>query len=344
MKSKLFLLIILMSFIVFSCGQESTQDNPTVEKKEVPVRILTVEPQEFIEFGEYYGKITGIKEAQLICVLGGRVEEITVRVGDYVTAGMSLAKINSESAMNTFELAVLGEKVAREDYERQKKFLESGNSSEVMVDNAHLNWLNSKSLLLDAEKAYEGALCITPISGIVVSKFIDLYQELPPGTPTFIVADLSKLKVTIGIPENDIKGVEPGDRVEVSFSMYPDKVWEGTISSVGKKVSPYSLTFPVEIIMDNPDGLLLSGVTAHVKVFSTYFENQVVVPIHTVLTMGTENYVMVVNDNTAHKYPVEIGYTSDTQMLITGGLKFGDKLIIEGNHIVEDGTPVKVIE
>jgi RND family efflux transporter MFP subunit len=305
---------------------------------------MTVEPQTFVDYGEYYGEIKAVREARLVAALGGRVNRINVEVGEPVRAGQSLARIDAEKADSQYKTARLNEQIAREAFQREQRFLDIGNSSPVRVDNAHLAWLQARTQLLEAEKARDGAFAVSPLDGIVVAKHIDLYDELAPGSPTFTVADTSQMKVTVGVPESDMADIRELGEAEVRVTSMPGRVWEGRPSSIARKRSDRSLTFEVEILVDNPDGALLSGSTANVRLALRELPDRIVVPSHTVQTRGAESYVVIANSTTARRVPVDIGPSSDTHTVITDGLEAGDKVIIEGINQVGDGSTVRILQ
>jgi RND family efflux transporter MFP subunit len=305
---------------------------------------MELERRSFTEYGEYYGKVSGIREATLVCVGGGRVSSLGAREGQWVKEGASLGRIDAEKAVTAYETAKLNEKVARENVERMKKHLEAGNASQVRVDQTELAWLRAKSALIDARRLREGALCITPIAGTVVTRHIELDQELPPGSPTFSVAQLHKVKVAVGIPESDIAGVEAGGEATVTFDIYPGRTWTGKVRTVARKADPATKKFDAEIVIGNKDRTILSGVTARVKLGLRSFEEQVVVPTDAIRTVGTEHSVMVVQEGRARKRLIEMGAANATHTVAKQGLEPGAKLIVAGHHLVGNGTPVKVIE
>ena len=344
MKRRLFFIFgAAVVLLIAGCGGQS-QDSQAEKEQSVPVRVTTVAPESFVEFGEYYGEVEAVREARLVSALGGTVSDILVSVGETVEAGQSLARIDAGKAISQYETARLNEQIAREAYEREQRFLDMGNSSPVAVDNAHLRWLQARTQLLDARKARDGALAVSPLDGLVVAKHIDLYDELPPGSPTFTVADTSQMKVTVGVPESDMTNVRELKSAEVRVSSIPDRIWEGRPNSIARKRSERSLTFEVEILVDNPDGALLSGTTATVRLALREMPDEIVVPSHVVQTRGTESYVMVANSTTARRVPVTVGPSSETHTVIRAGLSAGDQLITEGINQIGDGSTVRILE
>lgn len=346
LKSAHVVLGVFMIFLVISdCSKKENSDGSDSETVQdtIPVSVLTLEEQDFLEYGEYYGNVQGINEATIICYAGGSVEKVFVKEGAYVKKGSSLARIDADRIAAGYETATLNEKIARDNYERLKRHLETGNASQVAVDQAHLGWLNSKTKRIEAEKARKGALCTTPIGGIVTSRFIDLHQELPPGTPAFTITQLHKVKVTIGIPESEIEGVKEGNEAEVSFSIFPGRTWNGKVNRITREASKVSKTFQAVLNIDNKDRAIKPGLTAYVKLNLLESKNQIIVPTSAILTEGKENYVIVMEDNKAVKRSVELGVSNKNQTVVKGGLEKGSHLIIKGHHILSDGSLVKVI-
>lgn len=342
-KTVVYLCLLLM--VVNSCSKKQDSDNTDNKTTQdtIPVSVLPIEEKDFIEYGEYYGDVKGINEATIVCYTGGSVEKILVKEGAYVKKGSSLARIDADRITAGYETAKLNEKIAKDNFERLKRHLETGNASQVAVDQAHLQRLNSHTKRIEAEKARKGALCITPISGMVTSRFIDLHKELPPGTPAFTVTQLHKVKVTIGIPESEIDGVKEGNEAEVTFSIFPDRTWKGKVYRLTREASRMSKTFQAILHVENSDRKIKPGLTAYVKLLLKKMESRIVVPTGAILIEGENNYVMVMEKNRAVRYDVETGETNNNQTVISKGLTSGSALIVKGHHITADGSLVKVI-
>jgi RND family efflux transporter MFP subunit len=289
--------------------------------------------------------VSGLREATLICVTGGRVSTIDAREGQYVKEGQSLGKIDAEKAKTTLETAKLNERIALANYERTRKHLENGNASQLQVDQLHLAYLSAKQQRIDAEKVYEGAYCISPMNGWVVDILIERDQQCAPGTPTFSVAQLGKMKVEIGIPESDIASISQGNSAEVTIDTHPGRNWKGRVTAVSRKVNPRTKKFSADIVIDNRDRALLSGVTARVRLAVRRMEEQIVVPTSSIRIEGNEKFVMVASGkNTASKRVITTGLSDRTSTVVVRGLDAGEQLITAGQHLVSQGSPITISE
>lgn len=314
------------------------------EAERLLVRTIQVEQSDFSEYGRYFGEVRSITQATLVATAGGTVQQLNAGPGDRVRRGQSLARVDADRLTAAWETAVLAERLAEEAYQRERNFQDQGITSQQRVDQAHLEWLRSRSARIDAGTARQGALAISPLDGVVTARHVELYRELAPGTPTFSVADLSRMKVRVGVPESDISGVHQLGSAEVRVASFPDRVWQGEIASVARRRSERGLTFEVEVEIDNSDGLLLDGQTARVELELRTWPDVVQVPTRAIVNRGTQALVYVASNETVQRRPVELGPSDGSRTVITSGLQAGELLVVEGMNRLTDGAGVRVIE
>lgn len=309
--------------------------------EQVIVRTVEVERKDFVEYGRYYGEVRAISQATLLATAGGTVEALFAAPGDTIRSGQSLARIEADRAEAVWETAVLAERLAREAYERENRFLQQGLSSQQRVDQMHLEWLRSRTDRIDAETIREGALAITPLDGIVTARHVDLHEELRPGGATYSVADLSRMKVIVGVPEADIAGVRTLGAARVCFASFPGRTWDGRTTSFARRRSDRRLTFDVEIEIDNRDGLLLAGQTAQVELALRTLAESVLVPSRSLVMRAGQASVFVVTDGVAVQRHLRLGPSNSTHTVVTEGLDGGELLVVEGMNRLSDGTAVR---
>ncbi|RDG29203.1 efflux RND transporter periplasmic adaptor subunit [Oceanispirochaeta sp. M1] len=217
-------------------------------------------------------------------------------------------------------------------------------ASHLQADQAHLDWLNSKGALLDAEEIMEEAFCISPFDGTVLAINIREFEKLIPGDETFVIEDQSRMRITIGIPEGEMSGISEGNPADVTFSSCPGRSWEGTLLSYSRESSDQNLTYKAEIEVDNPDGAIMSGTTARVKLLRNIYEEKLVIPVETIRILGNKSYAMAVEDNTIVSREITAGPSDSRNVIILSGLKEGDRIVKEGIHLVNNGSSVKVMD
>lgn len=341
-KLRYIVFIMALSALV-SCKKEMEREVEPEAVTPVPVTVIKAEISDYYEYGEYYGRTSGVHRASIINILGGTVESVGVVEGVVVKDGDSLASISRKSAEIALESATLNEKISSDNYQTLKDFLKSGNSTPKNVDQARLTWLSSQSTLIDARKAYNAALAISPIDGVVVERNINVGDEINPGTTTFLIEDLSHIEIQIGIPEADMNGIKEGSPADITFDLYPGRIWHGKLTRFSRRSSDQNLTFTATIQMENSDGTILSGITAKVDLLRNSYEDSVILPSSVIVNENGSNYVMALVDNRAEKRDVILGVSSVERCLILSGVEPGDILIDEGVQLVVDSQPVSVM-
>jgi membrane fusion protein (multidrug efflux system) len=155
-----------------------------------------------------------------------------------------------------------------------------------------------------------------------------------------------RVKVTAGVPERYARSVQRGDSVLVTFDIFPDREFAGRVDYVGASVDPSSRTFPIEILLNNPEGIMKPAMVANVRVQRDRLSDVLVVPQHVVLRSaeGYKVFVIAPGDRPiAEARSVVLGPSSGNEVIIESGLEVGDLLITVGQQLVDDGTHVRVV-
>lgn len=327
--------------IILHCSQPAP--TPQNGSKQINVQIICLEPQKFSSYGVFFGVLRAAETANLICYSGGRVERITAVEGQTVKKGASLAKIDSAKALSVLHAATTQEKIAYSTLEQVKRHLLNGNASQMAVDQQNLVFINAHSTYVDALKNYQGSFAITPISGEVTKRFIEQFQELPPNTQTFSVAKLDTIKVTIGITESDIYNVNVGSDAILTIPVIPEKKWYGKVKYLSRAADEQDRVFSTELIFDNKDNELKPGTSGRIQLVLSTYDSAIVLPSNIITVEGINSTVMVVDtNNVVHRRFIQTGFQSESETMVTEGLSFGERVIVQGFQLVRESTKVAI--
>ena len=307
------------------------------------VEAIQVQPTTFTETETYFGRFEPVTVANLLSYTGGRVERIDAFEGDRVKRGASLARIDASRAMAVLQTTRLDEQMAKDTWEQTLRHKRNGNASQLAVDQAHAAYLLARANHIDAQKNYRGALAITPCEGLVLNRYIELFQDLAPGIQTFTVGKIDTLRIDITISETDIFQVQPGSRAIVSVERIANRFWSGEVHYLARGANQEDRSFLARIFIVNKDGALLPGISGRVRLDLRTHENAIVIPTEVITIEGITHSVMVIDsDGRASRRFIMTGAQTDTTTLVTDGLSSGDCIITAGQALVTDGTPVKI--
>ncbi len=138
-----------------------------------------------------------------------------------------------------------------------------------------------------------------------------------------------------------------GGSAVLDFDVLPGASIEGTIAFVGAAVDRQNRTFPIEILLENPDGRLKPQMVANVRVATERLQGVIVVPQDVVLRTEDGYQVFVVAEGPdgtlAEARAVALGPSFENEVVVASGLVAGDRLIVTGHQMVDAGDRVREV-
>ena len=230
------------------------------------------------------------------------------------------------------------------NYEKQEQLYQENATTEIM-------YLTAKWQLEAASRGLEvlrtrltKAYVRSPISGVVDDKFMNIGEMSAPGVPILSIVDVSRVKISAGVPERHVKDIRIGQEVKITCDVLPGSEFSGQISYVSPTLSTQTRTFEIEIVISNSTRLLKPEMNANVEVSKFQLSDAVVIPQDYLVDNGDEKFAFVVEGDIARKKTIELGGREGNAVLVVSGLNIGDKLIFEGFQTVSDGEKVQVVQ
>ncbi len=207
--------------------------------------------------------------------------------------------------------------------------------------NSALAELDSARLIL------KESTIISPLSGTVASRAIEIGEEIKQGEPVFTVVRMDRLLVSTGVPEDVLRSVKIGQPVELSVDAYDGQIFPGTVYKVAPVIDVKTRTAEVKIEVDNKEKKLNPGMFCRVSILTRTKEKGIAVPVSAVLNRkeGEKGQitgeVFVVQKGLAFKKPVILGETFGAKLEIVTGLAEGDEVAVDRTESLKDGGPVR---
>jgi len=179
---------------------------------------------------------------------------------------------------------------------------------------------------------------MAPFNGIILDGHKIEGELVTPGSSVYEIIDLSKIKIVGYLNENEIKGINIKNKVEVSIL---DKIIEGTIDYISPIADYNTKTFEISVIFDNLDLSIRDGLSAELKIYKEKIKVHQISP--SVLSLGDDGdigiKVLNLDNEVIFKEIVIIEDTSD-YMLISG-LEDKENIITIGQQYVSSGDKVE---
>ena len=283
----------------------------------------------------------------------GRVDEVFVRDGDRVENGQLLATLESrdlEAAVTQARASITMAEANLENAEAQHLRMIDLHEQKSVTDKnledatagfrvARASLELARANLAAAEVMISYAEVHAPVSGWVISKFVSPGDMSAPGAPMFVIEDLSRIKITVTVPEAEVTSLEVGTSAEVFVDVLGDKRM-AKIDRIMPDGDRATRTFTVQLLLDNPDGAIKSGMFARVG-FTHGNRNALFVPETSIVRRGQLEGILVVgSEGVAHLRWVKLGRHLDTDVEVLSGLEAGDRYLVSPPDNVGDGAPV----
>jgi cobalt-zinc-cadmium efflux system membrane fusion protein len=177
-----------------------------------------------------------------------------------------------------------------------------------------------------------GAVIRAPVSGVIVERQITPGQLLQAGTtPTFTVANLSRVWILAQISPTDLSQIGLGDAAQID-PRNGTGPFHGTVQNISASVDPNTRAVVARIVASNPADLLKKQMYVDVSIESGRVSTGLLVPVSAVLR-DDENlpfvYIALPDGSFARRH-VTLGYRDSQHYDVTSGLESGDRIVANG--------------
>jgi cobalt-zinc-cadmium efflux system membrane fusion protein len=327
------------------------------------IRLYTVVPSRFHKTIETTGAVDfdNDQATSVIAPISGPVTRLLVSPGDKVKNGAPLAMVDSSdfaAATSAYSKAMATARNARRLADMDNDLLQHNGVSQREADQAKTDAVNAEA---DRDAALQSLAALNvdprvikdiqdgrpisripgmiraPISGTVAERLITPGQLLQAGTtPSFTIADLSRVWVMAQIFGSDLATIDVGDRAEVVTGMTSRNL-SGRVDNISAVVNPDTRSVAVRVAVDNPQELLKKQMYVRVLIHSRQESRGLLVPVSAILR-DDENLPFVYvaqRDGSFARRHVTLGYRAGEQYDIPAGLKAGDQVVTDGGLFVQ---------
>jgi membrane fusion protein (multidrug efflux system) len=331
-------------------GAEVKPENETVtvvEKKPVNVAVEVLHPKDVEETFTLPGTLEAWEDITLSLEQSGPIIWIGPNEGDRLKEGDEILRIDKETLVAQHARNSSDHDIRKRQLERADSLLKEQLISERERDEVYQAYQSADTSLTETRVALEKSTLITPTDGILNSLLVDRGEFGNVGTPAAVIVKIDKLRVLVDVPEKDVSFVKPGQRVVV---LPADIKRNGGIGRQGRVIhvsylaNEMTRTYRSKVQIDNRDGFLRPGMIVRVKFVRRAIEGAIVVPLYAVMDQAGEKFVFVEEDGSAVRRQVRLGPILNGTVVVFGGVREGERLVVKGQQLLVDGGSVTVIE
>jgi cobalt-zinc-cadmium efflux system membrane fusion protein len=295
------------------------------------------------------------KTVRIFPAFAGRVVKIFVKPGDTVKAGQTLAQLASPDfgqAQADARKAASDFALTQKNLARVRELVAGGVAPQRDLQAAESEYARAQAELArasgrvqlygsTAQSVDQTFALKSPIAGTVVERSINPGQELRSdlmlgnGAPMFVITDPSRLWLFLDATERDLRLLRSGETLALRTDAYPQETFPAVIEAISHSVDPQTRTIKVRGSLANPHDRLKGEmfVTAELE---TAPAAGIVVPAKAVFLQGTRHFVFVEEERGRYAHvEVQIGSESGGALVVTEGLREGQRVVVDGNLFLQ---------
>jgi len=318
--------------------------------------------QIYVDVGDH------VKEGQTIAVL--EVPELAAQLTG-AEAAVRAAQEHVRKAQGDLQRAKSAHAAAHSAYARLKQAADSrtGLVAQQEVDDSEAKDLEAEGQTASAEaetaaakqqlemaqanqKQYAAMAgytrIVAPFAGVITNRYADTGALVAAGTssstqaiPVVRLAETSKLRLVLPIPESVAGQIHLGDPVKVRVQALDQEI-EGRVSRFADSLDRQTRTMETEIDFDNRAGRLIPGMYTETRLSLREKKNALTIPMEAISRNGEEATVLAVNaDNMVEERKVRLGLEDSTRVEVLSGLRDGERVIIGNRSEYHNGEKIQ---
>lgn len=357
MRNKVtFLLLVsgaLLSLVSCSDGQGDNQQRG--QQQAMPFPVSEIATRSITTYKEYPTSLEGTLNSVVRARATGYITDVLVDEGEFVKKGQILFKLETQTLDQEKRAAQANLNVLEVEVNKLKPLVEKGIVSEVQLQTARANYEKAKANYGSVVANIDYATVRSPADGRIGSINFREGSLISPQDPTPLtqIAQTENIYAFFSMNERDYlnfiqtaEGATISEKLKsfpkVSLKLVNGAIYEeeGTIETVSGQVDPSTGTVNFRAIFPNPNGLLSSGNSGKIMIPTT-FENALIAPATASFEQQGKVYMYrVQGDTLAVSTTIEIMERSGNILVLSSGMKEGDKFVAEGVGKLRNGTPI----
>ncbi|MDR2578001.1 MAG: efflux RND transporter periplasmic adaptor subunit [Chitinispirillales bacterium] len=343
----------MMLVTAFGCSGDGDDSLDDVKRIVLPVKGVAAVKRDVVRSLNFSGDIDAHRRAAIApaqAAAGSRVLRIYVEEGHEVREGQILARLED------FQLKQLEVRLTQleADHNRMASLHSRGSVTQQQFEHARTAFTAAKA---EYEQLKNSIELRAPFSGTIIGKYVnegEVYRGVPgyDGTVGILsIAQFDRMKIDVLVSEQELVHLRYGQSAQITFDIFPNRLFEGKISTISPSISRVSRSASVTIDIVDEKRELRPGMFAKVEIAIETRNNVLAVPLSAVVVRGDrEAFVFTVENNQApfaaapKQVLIRPGLITLRYVEILEGLEENTVVLFSNNALLTEETEVLVTD
>ncbi len=367
-KVNIVAIVVVMATLGWACGQPA---DPIAVPTDPTVEVIHPQRSEMVQSIDLPGDVVGFSEAALHAKVTGYLQSISVDKGDWVKKDQVLAQIEVPELHSNLARAQASLEIAKITYDRLKHVQQSDPRlvSQQDVDMSFAKYQETEAAMQTLQTMVAYTKIVAPFDGVITGRFADpgaLIRAgggdfgvdetsglISPGAtegagghrngggPILTLANISKLRIYIYVPEGSYPLIRKGTPAVLHFDEYPNRVFKGEVARFATSLDLATRTMLTEVDIDNPEHIIYPRSYAHVTLDLIRHNDALNVPSAAIQGSGDSARVLVVKAGRLAEVPVSTGLSDGSRVEVTSGLTDKSLVVSTYSNALSPGEKVR---
>ncbi len=308
----------------------------------IPVQVDTLEMELIGNNLFYTGTFEPNKETKISADIQGKINSVLVDAGSVVSKGQPLVLLDNallKLQLQTVDIQIEG---LENDVRRYKILSEADAIQGVQLEKTELGLKSAKVQRATIIEQLSKTTIKAPFAGIVTAKLTEEGAFAAPGVPLIQITDISQLKFTVNVPENELSQFKMNQNYSLQADAYPENSLTGKVTLVGSKANMGN-SYPIQFTLKNTADLRIkSGMFGKVNLKNADTEKHIIIPASAIVGSNINPQVYAIENGKKKKKNISIASRVQNKVIIANGLSEGNVLITNGFINLFDGANVSI--
>lgn len=336
------------------------------------VELAAVKRGDMSESISVVGNLIGAATIEAVPKVAGRLEMVSVRLGDRVSRGQRLAKVEDreileqvKQAQASFDVSAATVRQREADlklaqtnldrshslYDRQLIPRQTFDDTEARhqaavaaLDLARAQYAQAQARLDELKINLANTNITSPVSGFIGRRTLDPGAWVTPNSPFLSVVDIGVVRLVANVVEKDLRRIGQGMKADVTVDAYPGEKFDGRIAQVAPVLDPATRTAQIEVEVQNATFRLKPGMYAKVDFVVERRDNTLVVPANAVIDLRGQKGVFLPDEGDVARFkPVTVGMSQTDIVEVVDGLAEGTRVVTTGAAALREGDRIVLL-
>lgn len=290
----------------------------------------------------YSGTFEPNKETKISAEIQGKINEVLVDAGSVVSKGQPIIQLDNallKLQLQTIEVQIEG---LEADVNRYTILAKADAIQGVQLEKSLLGLKSAKVQKATLVEQISKTTIKAPFNGVVTAKLSEEGAFAAPGVPLLQITDITNLKFTVNVPENELSKFKLNQNYSLTVDAYSEILLTGKTTMIGSKANMGS-SFPIQFSVNNTSDLKIkSGMFGKVNLKNDTQEKGIIIPASAIVGTANQPQVYLIKNGKSVLQNISISKKIQNKIVVSSGLNEGDVIVTNGFINLFDGAKVSI--